>query len=135
MRLGEGGINFTRFCQLLGTDVCHLTHQRVGNHAFLVEQTSHQLASRYEIFLSKQGCSALEIGRHTMLQFVDRQLTIGDGVGRHGIDTALDMSWRVDFAQDVGTTIDFLIGKFLGKVLNALNVCLGVGTCAHAVET
>ena len=70
-----------------------------------------------------------------MLQFVDRQLTIGDGVGRHGINTTLDVSGCVDFAQDVGTTIDFLIGKFLGKVLNALNVCLGVGTCAHAVET
>ena len=70
-----------------------------------------------------------------MLQFVDSQLTIGDGVGRHGINTTLDVSGCVDFSQDVGTTINFLIGKFLGKVLNALDVCLGVGTCAHAVET
>ena len=70
-----------------------------------------------------------------MLQFVDSQLTVRDGVGRHGINTTLDMSWCVDFSQDVGTTIDFLIGKFLCEVLNALDVCLGVGTCAHAVET
>ena len=135
MRLGEGCINFAGFLQLLWGDTRHLADGLVRHHAFLVEQTSHQLASRYEIFLSKQGCSALEIGRHTMLQFVDSQLTIGDGVGRHGINTTLDVSGCVDFSQDVGTTIDFLIGKFLGKVLNALDVCLGVGTCAHAVET
>ena len=135
MRLGEGGINFTGFIQLLWGDTRHLADGLVRHHAFLVEQTSHQLASRYEIFLSKQGCSALEIGRHTMLQFVDGQLTVGDGISGHGIDTALYMSWHVDFSQDVGTTIDFLIGKFLCEVLNAFDVSLRIGTRAHTIQS
>ena len=67
MRLGEGGINFTGFIQLLWGDTRHLADGLVRHHAFLVEQTSDKLASRHEVFLSKQGCSALEIGRHTML--------------------------------------------------------------------
>ena len=53
MRLGEGGINFTGFIQLLWGDTRHLADGLVRHHAFLVEQTSDKLASRHEIFLSK----------------------------------------------------------------------------------
>ena len=133
-RLRECSINFARFSQLFGTDVRHLTNQLVA-HLALLQQTSHELTSWHEILLGEQTGSTFKVSRNTMLQFVDSQLTVGDGISGHGIHTAFYVHRCVDFSQDVGATIDFFIRKFLREVLNARNVVFSIRTSAHTVET